>query len=293
MLYTPVTKNAIRFCYNAHAGQLDKVGLPYVNHPLHLAEQMSTEDETCVALLHDVMEDCGATPEDLLALGISPEALAAVQLLTHQDGVPYLDYVRTVGENPIARRVKVADLRHNSDLTRLDEVGPKDIARLRKYRMARVILGDMVTKVQTPAGSVSMQVAGEPYPFVVRDESACGITLETDVLPLSVGERAELRYDFGPMVARGASERGVWRVYQAGGATIGVALAAAPVAAPVAGETPMHTYHLDHDVDAATVSVTADPVAHRHDAGTNSFTVRVAWRRGTGEKDVHAVAGAV
>jgi (p)ppGpp synthase/HD superfamily hydrolase len=95
MLYTPVTKNAIRFCYNAHAGQLDKAGLPYVNHPLHLAEQMTTEDETCVALLHDVMEDCGATPEDLLALGISPEALAAVQLLTHKDGVPYLDYVRT------------------------------------------------------------------------------------------------------------------------------------------------------------------------------------------------------
>jgi hypothetical protein len=171
MLYTPVTKNAIRFCYNAHAGQLDKAGLPYVNHPLHLAEQMSTEDETCVALLHDVMEDCGATPEDLLALGISPEALAAVQLLTHKDGVSYLDYVRAVGENPIARRVKVADLRHNSDLTRLDEVGPKDIARLRKYRKARVILGDMATKVQTPAGPVAMQVAGEPYPFVVRDES--------------------------------------------------------------------------------------------------------------------------
>ena len=287
MLYTPVTKNAIRFCYNAHAGQLDKAGLPYVNHPLHLAEQMSTEDETCVALLHDVMEDCGATPEDLLALGISPEALAAVQLLTHKDGVPYLDYVRTVGENPIARRVKVADLRHNGDLTRLDEVGPKDIARLRKYRMARVILGDMVTKVQTPAGSVSMQVAGEPYPFVVRDESACGITLETDVLPLSVGERAELRYDFGPVVAQGVSERGAWHVYQAGGVTIGVGLATAPAA----GETPAPTYCLD--ADAATVTVRADPVAHRRDAGANSFTVGVAWRRGTSEGDLRAVTGVV
>lgn len=285
MLYTPVTKNAIRFCYNAHAGQLDKAGLPYVNHPLHLAEQMSTEDETCVALLHDVMEDCGATPEDLLALDISPEALAAIQLLTHKDGVPYLDYVRAVGENPIARRVKVADLRHNSDLTRLDEVGPKDIPRLRKYRTARVILGDMATKMQTPAGSVIMQVADEPYPFVVRDESDGALTLEADVLPLSVGEKVELRHDFGPVVSQGASERGAWRVYQAGGVTVGVTLTAAPVV-PV-----VPTYRLDPD--AATVTVTADPVAHRRDAGANSFTVRVAWRRGTTEKDVRTVAGVV
>jgi hypothetical protein len=282
MVYTPVTKNAIRFCYQVHAGQLDKAGLPYVNHPLHLAEQMTTEDEACVALLHDVMEDCGATPGELLALGISPEALAAVQLLTHKDGVPYLDYVRAVGENPIARRVKVADLRHNSDLTHLDEVEPKDIAWLRKYRKARVILGDMVTEVQTPAGSVAMRAAGEPYPFVVRDESDGAFTLEADVLPLSVGEKVELRYDFGPAVAQGASERGVWRVYQTGGVTVGVTLAAAPVAAPAAP-----TYHLDPD--AATVTVTADPVAHRRDAGATSFTVRVAWRCGTSEEDVHAV----
>lgn len=288
MLYTPVTKNAIRFCYQAHAGQLDKAGLPYVNHPLHLAEQMTTEDETCVALLHDVMEDCGATPEDLLALGISSEALAAVQLLTHKDSVPYLDYVRAVGENPIARRVKVADLRHNSDLTRLDEVGPKNISRLRKYRTARVILGDMATKVQTLAGPVAMQVAGEPYPFVVRDESDGALALEADVLPLSVGEKVELRYDFGPVVAQGASERGVWRVYQAGDVAVGVTLTVAP-AASVAPAAP--TYRLDPD--AATVTVTADPVAHRRDAGANSFTVRVAWRRGTTEKDVRTVAGVV
>ncbi len=278
MLYTPVTKNAIRFCYQAHSGQLDKAGLPYVNHPLHLAEQMTSEDETCAALLHDVMEDCGATPEDLLALGLSRDALAAVELLTHKDGVPYLDYVRTVAKNPIARRVKVVDLRHNSDLTRLDKVGPKDLARLRKYRKARVILGDMATEVPTPAGSVSMRAAGKPYPFEVRDESACGITLEADVLPLSVGEKVALHYDFGPTVAQGASQGAAWRVYQVGGVTVGVTLAAVPAAS---------TYRLDPD--AGTVTVTADPVAHRRDAGANSFTIRVTWRRGTGEKDVHAV----
>ena len=179
----------------------------------------------------------------------------------------------------------MADLRHNSDLTRLDEVGPKDIARLRKYRKARVILGDMATEAQTPAGSVARRVADEPYPFVVRDESHGALTLEADVLPLSVGEKVKLRYDFGPAVAQGASERGVWRVYQAGDVTVGVTLTAAPVA-PAAP-----TYRLDPD--AATVTVTADPVAHRQDAGANSFTVRVAWRRGTTEKDVRTVAGVV
>lgn len=287
MLYTPVTKNAIRFCYKAHDGQLDKAGVPYVNHPLHLAEQMTTEDETCVALLHDVMEDCGATAEDLLALGLSSDALAAVELLTHKDGMPYLDYVRAVRENPIARRVKVADLRHNGDLTRLDEVGPKDLARLCKYRKARVILGDMATEVQTPAGPVGMEAAGEPYPFVVREESDGAFTLEADVLPLSVGEKVELRYDFGRVVAQGTIERGVWHVYQTGGTTIGVDLAAAPAA----GEAPAPTYRLD--ADAATVTVTADPVARRRDADVNSFAVRVAWRRGTSEEDVRDVADAV
>jgi hypothetical protein len=282
MLYTPVTKRTIRFCYQAHAGQLDKAGLPYVNHPLHLAEQMTTEDETCVALLHDVMEDCGATPEDLLALGLSHDAVAAVQLLTRQDGVPYLDYVRTVGENPIARRVKVADLRHNSDLARLDEVGSKDVARLRKYRKARVILGDMATELQTPAGAVSMESAGEPYPFEARARADGAFTLEADVLPLSVGEKVELRYDFGHAVAQGASQHAAWRVYQTAGVTIGVALAAAGA--------PALTYHLDPD--AATVTVTEDPVAHRFDAGANSFAVRVAWRRGTGEQDVRAITSA-
>lgn len=96
MLYTPITKRALWFCMEAHAGQRDKAGLPYANHPLHLAEQMSTEDETCAALLHDVMEDCGATADDLRALGVSSAAVRAVELLTHRDGVPYLDYVRAL-----------------------------------------------------------------------------------------------------------------------------------------------------------------------------------------------------
>jgi hypothetical protein len=171
MLYTPTTKRALRFCMEAHAGQRDKAGLPYCNHPLHLAEQMSTEDETCAALLHDVMEDCGATAGDLLALGVSPAAVCAVELLTHRGGVPYLDYVRALRSDPIARRVKAADLRHNCDLTRLDHVTDKDVARLRRYLQARVALGDMATELRTPLGLVRMEVAGEPFPFEACDES--------------------------------------------------------------------------------------------------------------------------
>ena len=67
MLYTQLTKKAMKFCFEAHAGQVDKCGIPYVNHPLHLAEQMASEDEVCVALLHDVMEDCGKSPDWAIA----------------------------------------------------------------------------------------------------------------------------------------------------------------------------------------------------------------------------------
>lgn len=141
MLYTPITKKALRYCFEAHAGQLDKSGIPYANHPLHLAEQMKTEDETVVALLHDVMEDCAKTPDDLRALGISERAVEALELLTHKHGTPYLDYVRALKDNPLATKVKLADLQHNSDLTRLDNVGDHDIARLCKYREARAALG--------------------------------------------------------------------------------------------------------------------------------------------------------
>jgi hypothetical protein len=129
-----------------------------------------------------------------------------------------------------------------------------------------------------------MEASGEPYPFVVRDKSDGAFTLEADVLTLSVGEKVALCYDFGPAVAQGAGQHAAWRVYQAVGTTIGVA----PVAA---GKTPARTYRLD--ADDATVSVTADPVAHRRDAGANSFTVRVAWRDGTNERGVRLVADAV
>ena len=141
MLYTPATKIAIKICYDAHAGQLDKSGLPYVFHPFHLAEQMETEHEVCAALLHDVMEDTDATGADLVAAGIPEEYVATCLKLTHEPGVPYMEYVAALKDDPVARRVKMADLEHNSDLSRLDgEPSEKDLQRLEKYQAALRLL---------------------------------------------------------------------------------------------------------------------------------------------------------
>ena len=136
MIYTPATKRAMKLCFQAHRDQTDKSGIPYVFHPIHLAEQMPDEDTTVVALLHDVVEDTDCTIEDLAAMGFHDRVLAAIELMTHTEGVPYLDYVAKIRENPIARTVKLADLKHNSDLTRMDAVDEKARARVEKYAKA-------------------------------------------------------------------------------------------------------------------------------------------------------------
>lgn len=140
LCYTELTKQALTICFDAHKGQTDKSGLPYALHPLHLAEQMTTEDEICTALLHDVVEDTHYTLADLKKAGVSETALEALRLLTHDPDVPYMDYVIAVRQNPLARKVKQADLMHNSDIHRLDQVTAHDLRRRRKYRIALAIL---------------------------------------------------------------------------------------------------------------------------------------------------------
>ena len=117
MIYTPLTKAAMEIAYRAHHGQLDKSGVPYIFHPIHLAEQMDDEYSCCVALLHDTVEDTDLTLEDLKAI-FPKEVTDAVALMTHEKGTDYFDYVWAIKENPIARKVKLADLAHNSDQTR-------------------------------------------------------------------------------------------------------------------------------------------------------------------------------
>ena len=141
MLYTNATKAALVICYRAHAGQVDKSGIPYVFHPFHLAEQMETEHEICVALLHDVMEDTDITADDLIAAGIPQEYVATCLKLTHDPGVPYMEYVEALRDDEVACRVKMADLVHNSDLSRLDhEPSEEDLRRVEKYRAALRLL---------------------------------------------------------------------------------------------------------------------------------------------------------
>ena len=140
MIYTDMTKKALRLCFDIHKKQVDKSGLPYVFHPFHLAEQMETEETTIVALLHDVVEDSDLTLEDLRQMGFSDTVIAALALLTHDPAVEYMDYVRAIKDNPIARAVKLADLRHNSDLTRLDTLDEKALARREKYLQAMTLL---------------------------------------------------------------------------------------------------------------------------------------------------------
>ena len=140
MIYTALTKKAMKLCFTAHKDQTDKSGLPYVFHPFHLAEQMPDELTTVTALLHDVVEDTACTFRDLREMGFPAAVLEALALLTHDDGTPYLDYVARLKSNPIARAVKLADLRHNSDLTRLDHVDARALSRVEKYRKAIKLL---------------------------------------------------------------------------------------------------------------------------------------------------------
>lgn len=140
MLYTPLTKKALKLCYEAHRGQVDKSGLPYVFHPFHLAEQMDSEETVIVALLHDVVEDTDYTLKDIDAMGFPPSVHRALALLTHDKGMPYLEYVAALKSDPIARSVKLADLRHNSDLSRLDAVTQEARERVEKYERAVALL---------------------------------------------------------------------------------------------------------------------------------------------------------
>ena len=117
MIYTVLTNKALRIAYEAHQGQVDKAGLPYIFHPFHLAEQMTDEISTCVALLHDVAEDTDVSLDEL-AREFPPEVMASLRKLTHQPGVVYADYIIGLRDDQVARKVKMADIRHNSDMSR-------------------------------------------------------------------------------------------------------------------------------------------------------------------------------
>ena len=117
MIYTEMTIKAMKIAYEAHLGQLDYNGVPYIFHPCHLAEQMDDEISCTVALLHDVVEDTDLTFTDLEQI-FPAQVLEIVRLLTHDENIDYFDYIREIKKNPIATKVKLEDLKHNSDESR-------------------------------------------------------------------------------------------------------------------------------------------------------------------------------
>ena len=142
ILYTELTKRALRIAFVAHKDQVDKSGLPYVYHPFEVASAVDSEYETCVALLHDVVEDTEITLEEL-SKEFPCEVIDALRLLTHDEEVPYFEYVKAIRNNEIAKVVKLADLQHNSNLARLDTITEKDLKRVRKYKKAcRILMGE-------------------------------------------------------------------------------------------------------------------------------------------------------
>lgn len=126
----------------AHVRQVDKAGKPYIEHPAHVAASVEGDKAKAVAWLHDVVEDTDTTFDYLVAQGINDEVIEALRLLTHDKSVPYMDYVAKVKTNELARTVKLADLAHNSDLSRLSEVTTTDLERVEKYRKAMTQLAE-------------------------------------------------------------------------------------------------------------------------------------------------------
>ena len=145
MIYTDLTVKAMNIAYTAHHGQKDKCGVPYIFHPIHLAEQMNSEYTVCAALLHDVAEDTDTTIEQLAEI-FPAEVIKAVQLLTHRKDTAYEDYIKAIASDPIAKAVKLADLAHNSDPQRsalTNEPDGKRLARSHKYENAiRLLTGE-------------------------------------------------------------------------------------------------------------------------------------------------------
>lgn len=130
------SEKAYEIAKKAHLGQIDKAGEDYIKHPEKVASFVKTDEEKAVAYLHDVIEDTELTLEDLNEYGFSKEVIEAVDIITKKRGEDYQSYLNLVKKNKLARAVKLADLRHNSDLTRLINITEKDIERKEKYQKA-------------------------------------------------------------------------------------------------------------------------------------------------------------
>jgi (p)ppGpp synthase/HD superfamily hydrolase len=136
---------AIQIAVNAHAGQFDRGGKPYILHPIHLMNQLMFDVELAtIAVLHDVIEDSDIELSDIENAGFSNRVISVLDLLTHKEGESYEEYIDKICTNYDAIRVKRKDLEHNSNITRLKNktISEKDINRIVKYQKAFLKLGD-------------------------------------------------------------------------------------------------------------------------------------------------------
>jgi (p)ppGpp synthase/HD superfamily hydrolase len=144
-------EKALQIAARAHEGQKDKEGLPYILHPLRVMQGVEGEPAQIVAILHDVVEDTPVTLEDLRQAGFAEEVLAAVQCVTHRKDEPYADYVVRCKANPVARQVKLADLRDNARLDRTILRAQRlqaDLDRIRRYVLSYKFLTDQIGEEQ-------------------------------------------------------------------------------------------------------------------------------------------------
>ncbi len=132
----PTIEDAIALAAQAHRGQLDKAGRPYILHPLRMMLQFDDEEGMVAAVLHDVIEDTNVEPSDLRQQGYRNEVLEALEALTRRQGESYADFIDRAAENPLARRVKLADLADNMDIGRLPSIKQSDCERLARYKSA-------------------------------------------------------------------------------------------------------------------------------------------------------------
>ena len=140
MTKTATVEDAISIAAQAHKGQKDKAGAPYLLHPLRMMMRMNSETAMMAAVLHDVVEDTDWTLGRLHEAGFSVEVIKAVDCLTHREGESYEQFVERVRTNPIARQVKIADLEDNMNIRRIGQLGAKDLERLEKYHRAWCVL---------------------------------------------------------------------------------------------------------------------------------------------------------
>ncbi|MBM3603544.1 MAG: HD domain-containing protein [Alphaproteobacteria bacterium] len=134
-------ERAIQVAADAHRGQKDKAGQPYILHPLRVMAACTTPQERIVAVLHDVVEDSDWTLDDLRREGLADELVDAVDAMTRREGESYSDFVDRAARHPIARTVKIADLRDNLDMSRLTDPAGSDRQRAQKYQEALNMLG--------------------------------------------------------------------------------------------------------------------------------------------------------